>query len=91
MGGTLASTRPSRFLMEIQPEWEHADGILPEEDVSRDLDELAPGTPVAHKLFGVGRVLYIRGSGDNARATVDFATAGKKTLVLGYAGLKRVR
>ncbi len=43
---------------------------------------------VAHQRFGKGVVLTIEGNGQNAKASVQFAGAGKKQLLLKYARLK---
>ncbi len=43
---------------------------------------------VSHQRFGKGKILTIEGSGQNAKATVQFAGAGKKQLLLKYARLK---
>ncbi len=46
---------------------------------------IAPGAQVRHPQFGRGRVLSVDGRGPEARAKVQFAGAGTKTLVLKYA------
>ncbi len=43
---------------------------------------------VSHQRFGKGKILTIEGSGQNAKATVQFTGAGKKQLLLKYARLK---
>ncbi len=48
-----------------------------------------PGSLVRHPQFGVGKVLAVS-RGPGARARVEFREAGVKTLVIEYAGLKRV-
>ena len=45
---------------------------------------------VKHQRFGLGKVVALEGAGQNAKATVDFAAAGKKQLLLKYARLKIV-
>lgn len=45
------------------------------------------GQLVKHPKFGEGVILGFEGSGVSARVAVEFATAGKKVLVLGYAKL----
>jgi DNA helicase-2/ATP-dependent DNA helicase PcrA len=52
--------------------------------------KLAAGDHVLHQVFGRGRILQLVGSGVNARATVAFATAGTKQLLLQYANLTRL-
>jgi DNA helicase II / ATP-dependent DNA helicase PcrA len=46
---------------------------------------------VKHQRFGLGEVIALEGSGQNAKATVDFNAAGKKQLLLKYARLKIVK
>ena len=42
---------------------------------------------VRHRTFGVGKILYITGKGDNQRLVVLFEDGSKKTLVKKYAPL----
>lgn len=56
-------------------------------------DELAPlrmGQRVLHTKFGEGVVLQCEGSGDRARIQVNFADAGAKWLMMGYANLEEL-
>ena len=46
---------------------------------------LAAGMRILHARFGVGDVLKVEGSGDNAKATVEFQNAGTKQLLLKFA------
>ncbi len=48
------------------------------------------GDDVVHPSFGEGVVIEIRGSGDAAEATVNFAEAGYKHLALAWAPLKKL-
>jgi DNA helicase II / ATP-dependent DNA helicase PcrA len=62
-------------------------------DDSGDFAILDPSTlklnmSVKHQRFGLGEVIALEGSGQNAKATVDFNAAGKKQLLLKYARLK---
>ncbi|WP_369049217.1 ATP-dependent helicase [Tenacibaculum sp. UWU-22] len=49
---------------------------------------LTVGNIVEHNRFGKGEVLSIEGKGPNKKAEIQFATAGKKKLILQYAKLK---
>jgi DNA helicase-2/ATP-dependent DNA helicase PcrA len=42
---------------------------------------LLPGMNVAHKIFGIGKVIEINGSGPQARLKINFRTCGPKTIV----------
>ena len=46
------------------------------------------GQRVMHAKFGEGVVLQAEGSGERARVQVNFAGAGAKWLMLGYANLQ---
>ena len=43
---------------------------------------------IEHERFGVGRVLSVEGSGDNAKARIKFLNVGEKTLLLKFARYK---
>lgn len=46
---------------------------------------LLEGTKIEHQRFGVGTVLKLEGSGENAKATVQFVNSGTKQLLLKFA------
>jgi DNA helicase-2/ATP-dependent DNA helicase PcrA len=46
------------------------------------------GAKVDHERFGIGMVIEVEGDDQNRKATIDFTTAGKKTLLLKFAKLK---
>jgi len=50
--------------------------------------DLREGCTIEHQRFGVGRVLKIEGTGENAKATVEFRNAGTKQLLLKFAKFK---
>lgn len=91
--------RPSRFLREIPAELIQEVRIGAQ--VSRpaavsspaplELQQDAPFKPgqrVSHAKFGAGVVLQIEGDGEQRRAHVNFASAGKKWLLLSFAKLE---
>jgi DNA helicase-2/ATP-dependent DNA helicase PcrA len=41
-----------------------------------------------HESFGNGRILAVDGTGENARAVVEFESVGRKNLMLKYANLR---
>ncbi len=51
---------------------------------------ISAGQHVRHDRFGLGVVLEVTGSGDNQKATVKFANAGEKQLLLKFARLSVV-
>jgi DNA helicase-2/ATP-dependent DNA helicase PcrA len=56
----------------------------------RAVPSVGEGDTVVHDRWGEGVVLTVRGTGDDAEATIAFSEAGEKRLLLSYAPLKRV-
>ncbi len=56
----------------------------------RAVPSLDPGDRVQHDSFGLGTVVALEGSGDNAVASVDFGTEGVKRLLLRYAPVEKL-
>ncbi|MFI9204793.1 DNA helicase PcrA [Streptomyces sp. NPDC053048] len=56
----------------------------------RPVVALAIGDRVTHDSFGLGTVIAVRGSGDNAEATVDFGEEKPKRLLLRYAPVEKL-
>ena len=52
---------------------------------------VAVGQRIQHERFGVGEVIKIEGSGDNAKATISFQHAGEKQLLLRFARFKVIK
>lgn len=50
--------------------------------------EVTVGNIVEHNRFGKGEVIALEGKGPNKKAEIQFATAGKKKLLLQFAKLK---
>jgi DNA helicase II / ATP-dependent DNA helicase PcrA len=98
-GGTSYNP-PSRFLEEVPAELVElrgASGTTSAAKRARDAEvlefggaEFHVGDTVMHTKFGQGRVAALSGEGERAEATVDFAAAGRKHLLLAYAPLVRV-
>ncbi|WP_415952453.1 DNA helicase PcrA [Streptomyces sp. KLOTTS4A1] len=51
---------------------------------------LAVGDRVTHDQFGLGTVVGVEGSGDKARATIDFGDPKPKVLLLRYAPVEKL-
>lgn len=49
---------------------------------------VTPGQMIEHERFGLGEVLKIEGTGDNAKATIRFKNVGDKQLLLRFARFK---
>ncbi len=56
----------------------------------RVIPVLEPGDRVIHTTFGMGKVVATSGSGDDAKADVDFGSAGLKRLSLRHAPLEKL-
>lgn len=46
---------------------------------------------VTHGKYGVGKVTSIEGTGDDAKASVEFKTAGKRTFFLKFGTIRAAR
>jgi DNA helicase-2/ATP-dependent DNA helicase PcrA len=68
-----------KYFTDVTPEYENE---------SQDSFHAKVGSRVVHESFGNGRILALDGSGDNARAVVDFESVGRKNLMLKYANLR---
>ena len=51
---------------------------------------LQVGQYIEHERFGVGEVIRIEGTGENAKATISFQHAGVKQLLLRFARFKKI-
>ncbi|WP_414168198.1 DNA helicase PcrA [Streptoverticillium reticulum] len=56
----------------------------------RPVVALAIGDRVTHDSFGLGTVVGVKGSGDNAEATIDFGEEKPKRLLLRYAPVEKL-
>ncbi|MBM4794011.1 DNA helicase PcrA [Streptomyces sioyaensis] len=56
----------------------------------RPVVALAIGDRVTHDSFGLGTVVGVKGSGDNAEATIDFGGEKPKRLLLRYAPVEKL-
>lgn len=62
---------------------------MPPSNVSPDV--FTHGMTVVHPEFGPGKIVALSGSGDNRKATVQFATAGERRFVLVHSPLRPAR
>ena len=58
-------------------------------DFNQDRPNYVKGERVAHQTFGSGTIVEISGFGRDIKVTVDFDGAGRKKLLVRYAGLER--
>ena len=55
---------------------------------SASVTGVSPGQMIEHERFGLGEVMNVEGTGDNAKATIRFKNAGDKQLLLRFARFK---
>jgi DNA helicase-2/ATP-dependent DNA helicase PcrA len=68
-----------KYLSDAAPDYENE---------SQETFHAKVGSRVVHELFGNGKILALDGTGENARAVVDFDGVGRKHLMLKYANLR---
>ena len=66
----------------------YSDTIPDYENIDESMDGLGVGKMVEHIIFGKGKILNLSGKGESLKAVVDFASVGRKNLLLKYAKLK---
>ncbi|MCB5911194.1 DNA helicase PcrA [Streptomyces pinistramenti] len=65
-------------------------GFATRRSSDRQVVALAVGDRVTHDSFGLGTVVGVKGSGDNAEATIDFGGEKPKRLLLRYAPVQKL-
>ena len=60
-----------------------------EPDFNQDRPSYTRGERVVHGTFGSGTIVELSGFGPGLKVTVDFAEAGRKKLLVRYAGLEK--
>ncbi len=85
--GQRLTNRPSRFIEEIPNRLLKR---IERQAISKEvgLSKVYPGEVVYHPRWGNGLVIDVKGEGNQAIITVDFQSAGRKRLMLGYAPLE---
>ena len=72
------------FFSSLKPASAASSSSLPK-PASSSSSSLREGCKIEHQRFGIGEVLKLEGSGENAKATVAFTHAGTKQLLLKFA------
>ena len=80
-----ADPKPSYTSPKPKPTASAASSSSSLKPASSSSSSLREGCKIEHQRFGVGEVLKLEGSGENAKATVAFAHAGTKQLLLKFA------
>ena len=80
-----ADPKPSYTSPKPKPSASAASSSSSPKPVSSSSSSLREGCKIEHQRFGIGEVLKLEGSGENAKATVAFAHAGTKQLLLKFA------
>lgn len=89
-GGFRQATQPSA-VQPVVPEGFRRVQKRPDISNSVTADTLATanglreGSVIEHQRFGIGTVIKLEGTGDNAKATVEFRNTGTKQLLLKFA------
>ncbi|GAA1095694.1 MULTISPECIES: DNA helicase PcrA [Streptomyces violaceusniger group] len=91
MGG-IASTPPSGLSSGLSTSRSRTggSGFATRRAQERPVVALAIGDRVTHDTFGLGTVVAVKGSGDNAEATIDFGDEKPKRLLLRYAPVEKL-
>ena len=90
---SYSSPKPvaSQFMADPKPSYKSpkpassSTSLKPASSSSSSSSSLREGVKIEHQRFGVGEVLKLEGSGENAKATVAFTHAGTKQLLLKFA------
>ncbi|MGW7751806.1 DNA helicase PcrA [Streptomyces violaceusniger] len=90
--GSIASTPPSGLSSGLSSSRSRAggSGFATRRAKERPVVALAIGDRVTHDSFGLGTVVAVKGSGDNAEATIDFGEEKPKRLLLRYAPVEKL-
>ncbi|WP_230208463.1 UvrD-helicase domain-containing protein [Microlunatus sp. Gsoil 973] len=75
---------------EATARWRNTIGFGSPLPKKKEIPSLAPGDRVLHSVFGMGSVVATSGAGENAKADVDFGSAGIKRLSLKHAPLEKL-
>jgi len=75
---------------EATARWRNTVGFGSPMPKKKEIPSLAPGDRVLHSVFGMGSVVATSGAGENAKADVDFGSAGIKRLSLRHAPLEKL-
>jgi DNA helicase-2/ATP-dependent DNA helicase PcrA len=91
-GGTLAAGPAAPFTPSSASARRKAgpSGFATRRAGERQVVQLAVGDRVTHDSFGLGTVVAVKGSGDNAEATIDFGDEKPKRLLLRYAPVEKL-
>ena len=90
---SYSSPKPvaSQFMADPKPSYtspkpaSSSTSLKPASSSSSSSSSLREGVKIEHQRFGIGEVLKLEGSGENAKATVAFTHAGTKQLLLKFA------
>ncbi|MGW3428676.1 DNA helicase PcrA [Streptomyces melanosporofaciens] len=90
--GSIASTPPSGLTSGLSSSRSRTggSGFATRRAKERPVVALAIGDRVTHDSFGLGTVVAVKGSGDNAEATIDFGEEKPKRLLLRYAPVEKL-
>ncbi|MFJ6786559.1 DNA helicase PcrA [Streptomyces angustmyceticus] len=90
MGGMSAGGGGGGFGSALSSRAKGPSGFATRRSGDRQVVSLAVGDRVTHDSFGLGTVVGVKGSGDNAEATIDFGGEKPKRLLLRYAPVEKL-
>ncbi|WP_431950410.1 DNA helicase PcrA [Actinacidiphila sp. bgisy167] len=85
-----ASVSAAASMLSRSPSKGGPSGFATRRTQDRPVISLAVGDRVTHDTFGLGTVVAVDGSGEKAKATIDFGDERPKVLLLRYAPVERL-
>jgi DNA helicase-2/ATP-dependent DNA helicase PcrA len=70
--------------------WRISDGLPPAKPV-QSISALSVGNTIRHERFGMGKIVELTGESENAKASVEFESFGKKQLLLKFAKFEIIK
>ncbi len=86
----ISSWRNTSATSRSNTSWRDTVGYGAGKPIGRKVPVLTAGDRVLHSTFGLGSVVATSGGGDDAKADVDFGSAGLKRLSLRHAPLEKL-
>ena len=90
LGSAVTTWRNTSATSRSHRAWRDTVGFGAGRPEPRSIPALVPGDRVLHSTFGMGSVVATSGSGEDAKADVDFGSAGLKRLSLRHAPLQKL-
>ncbi len=85
----ITKTPPINLPEQLRP-FQRQTQAVENQNNKQQIGELFVGAKVSHERFGQGEIMMLEGEGHETKATVKFASAGIKQLLLKFAKLKMI-